>query len=501
MKHAVAAGAALLLAGGLAPAVSPVGVAAAADHSVLPFDFDADGSADLAIGVPGEGLRGKRDAGALQVLYGSASGPTARDQLWHQGRTGVKGAVEPYDMFGYTRASGDFDADGYADLAIGIPGEDLRGVRDAGAVQVLYGSPRGLTARDQVWHQGKKGVPGSNERKDHWGSRLAAGDFDGDGHADLAIGAIGEGVGDAQRAGAVTVLRGSSSGLTAAGARTIRQGKDGLPGQLQDHKGFGAGLVAGDLSGDGRDDLVIKVQTRGSPFNLSSGPGEPPVPAVHVLLGGASGLVVSGSQYFTATDLGLPPAMDGGQTLSDLNGDGSADLALSAFEFPVGSVKIAVLHGHADGVHPAPLPAAGTPGVQDAVWSIPYRLVGSADDVAQNLVSGDLTGDGNADLALATGSTVEVILGTGSGLGTTSLDWAVGSWSRHMAALPLSGGSHDWLVVGDPNAVVGDHRVGQVSVLQGTEAGQPGPSTVWHQDSRGIKGSAERDDSFGMVSG
>ena len=120
---------------------------------------------------------------------------------------------------------------------------------------------------------------------------------------------------------------------------------------------------------------------------------------------------------------------------------------------------------------------------------------------AQNLGSGDLTGDGNADLALAKKSSVEVILGTGSGLGTTSLDWEVGSWGRNMAALPLSGGSHDWLVVGDPSAVVGDDRVGQVSALQGTKAGQSGPFTVWHQDSPGIKGAAERSDSFGFVSG
>ena len=505
MRHAVVVGAALVLVGGLAPVMSPVraeATAVTADDAVLAFDFDGDGYVDLAVGVPGEGLRGRRDAGAVQVLYGSPSGPTARDQLWHQGRKGVKGAVESRDMFGYVRASGDFDADGFADLAIGIPGEDLGAVQDAGAVQVLYGSSRGLTARDQVWHQGRSGIPGSNERADFWGSRLAVGDFDGDGFADLAIGSIGEGIGNAQRAGAVTVLRGSSSGLAAAGARSIRQGKDGLPGQPEEHEGFGTSLLAGDVNGDGRDDLVIKVQRTGSPWNSWSGPGEEPVPAVHVLLGAASGLVVPGSQYFTAPDLGLPPAMNGGQTLSDFNRDGFADLALAAFVFPGGSVRVAVLHGHVDGLHPAPLPDAGTPGVEDAVWSIPSALLGSADEAAQNLVSGDLTGDGNADLAVAQGPTVEVILGTGRGLGTTSLSWEVGSWSRYIAALPLSGGSHDWLVVGDHNATIGSDRyAGQVSVLRGTLAGQPGPMTVWHQDSPGIKGAAERQDSFGFVLG
>ncbi len=58
----------------------------------MPFDFDGDGYADLAVGAPGENVGGKRDAGAVHVLYGSASGPTARDQVWHQNRKGIKGS-------------------------------------------------------------------------------------------------------------------------------------------------------------------------------------------------------------------------------------------------------------------------------------------------------------------------------------------------------------------------------------------------------------------------
>ena len=138
--------------------------------------------------MSGEDLRGVKDAGAVQVLYGSAAGVTARDQLWHQGRKGIKNKLEKNDRFGQALASGDFDADGYADLAVGIPGEDIGKKRDTGAVQVLYGSPTGLTARDQVWHQGKPGVPGKSEAGDWFGGGLAVGDFDADGFADLAVG-------------------------------------------------------------------------------------------------------------------------------------------------------------------------------------------------------------------------------------------------------------------------------------------------------------------------
>ncbi|MDH3959019.1 MAG: integrin alpha, partial [Actinomycetota bacterium] len=104
----ISVGAALVLCGAVVPLTSPegAGVAVAAQGAAIPFDFDGDGYADLAVGVPGEDLRGKLNAGAVQVLYGSASGPTAHDQLWHQGRKGVKGAVEAGDFFGSALTSG-----------------------------------------------------------------------------------------------------------------------------------------------------------------------------------------------------------------------------------------------------------------------------------------------------------------------------------------------------------------------------------------------------------
>ena len=60
MRRAVAAGSALVLIGGVVAGVSPVGagVARAVDGGAMPFDFDGDGFADLAVGVPGADLRG-----------------------------------------------------------------------------------------------------------------------------------------------------------------------------------------------------------------------------------------------------------------------------------------------------------------------------------------------------------------------------------------------------------------------------------------------------------
>src|SRR6185503_13408667 len=84
-------------------------------------------------------------------------------------------------------AKGDFNGDGFADLAIGVPEEDTGGAEDAGAVNVIYGSASGLTATDpnvpapQFWSQNSTGISGASEAGDRFGAALASGDFNGDG--------------------------------------------------------------------------------------------------------------------------------------------------------------------------------------------------------------------------------------------------------------------------------------------------------------------------------
>ena len=152
-------------------------------------DFNGDGHADLAVGAPEEdlGAHGEiDDAGAVQVLYGSVSGLSANlpdDQLWTQDGLwtpngsvqDIKGGPETGDRFGAALATGDFNGDGYCDLAIGIPGEDISGVIDGGAVQVLYGSANGLSAtNNQLWTQDSDGVKFVAQSGDHFGNSLGA---------------------------------------------------------------------------------------------------------------------------------------------------------------------------------------------------------------------------------------------------------------------------------------------------------------------------------------
>ena len=476
----LACGAALVLVvGGVVPMASPV-VAATGGDAVMPYDFDGDGYADLTVGVAGEDLRGTKNVGAVQVLYGSASGVTARDQLWHQGRKGVKGVLERQDRFGWALASGDFDGDGYADLAIGIPFENVGKTKNAGAVQVLYGSRTGLTAHDQVWHQGKPGVPGVNEEEDLFGRDLAAGDFNGDGYAELAI-SLGE------DNGFVVILNGSTSGLASDGALRLRQGKAGLPSQPDGYEAFGRALATGDIDGDGSDDLAISVASEADNPHTVEIPGS----AVHVLLGSPTGVSATGSQYIVPADLGLPDYWQMGDTaLADFNGDGFDDLVLSS---NVSSATVAVLHGHADGLHPAALPAAGTPGT-DAKWAIQWWNDNYGPDVAP----GDLTGDGNPDLAVEIGRGVRVILGTAGGLGVADVTWPAGTFDgTEVAVLPLSGGTHAWLAVYTDNA----RQAGSVTVQRGAADGTLGSVEVWSQDSPGVKGGKESGDVFGASIG
>ena len=496
MKRGLLVGMGLVLVGGVVtPAVAPVGVdsaSAAVAGAAMPYDSDGDGYADLAVGVAGESVRGVPWAGAVQVMYGSAAGVTARDQLWHQGSKGIKNKLEKRDNFGAVRASGDFDADGYADLAVGIPHENLGTVRDAGAVQVLYGGPSGLTARDQVWHQGKPGILGNNESDDFFGYALAAGDFDADGDDDLAIGVRGESVGSISSAGRVVVLNGSPGGLSATGAQSWRQGQNGIASQPSGGEGFGAGLAVGDVNGDGHDDLAIKVEgeadSRPSYYRRNS--------AVNLLMGSPTGLTSTGSQYILAEDIvDVPDGFSFTLAFGDFNRDGRADLVLAAVE-PI----LAVLHGHPDGLHPAQLSQASTPG-EDAWWPVSgdFETWGT-----QDVAVGDVTGDGNADLVLGgEAHTVRLILGTDDGLGASYTSWTVdpegvpGAVYYFVDVCALSGGSHAWLVT-SPYYWNDPDPGGVVAVLRGTPDGGVGPVTKWSQDSPGIKGKAERGDGFGV---
>jgi len=192
-------------------------------------DFDCDGYEDLAVGAPSATVGATLVAGAVGVVYGSASGldPAHRQSFTRAsvifGETPLEG-----DAFGQELAAGNFDGDSFQgrpciDLAIASADLD----DNAGAVHVLYGGPAGLVdqpvvvnevtvVRASVFRLGQGGLPAAvspGPLGSLFGSSLAITRADGDRFDDLVVGAPG----DDDARGAVYVLQGSSEGAVTAG--------------------------------------------------------------------------------------------------------------------------------------------------------------------------------------------------------------------------------------------------------------------------------------------
>jgi hypothetical protein len=356
---------------------------------------------------------------------------------------------------GGSRASlaGDFDGDGFEDLVIAVEEESVRGDEAAGAVHVLYGSRAGPTARrDDLWHQDRRGIPGGAEEFDRFGSAVAAGDFDGDGRDDLAIGVRSEDMRGVSGAGVVHILYGTQTGLGRGGNQVWHRAKRGVNGGLGSD-GFGSALAAGDLDGDGRDDLAIGAPS--GEVAAVDGAGY-----VHVLYGTRSGLSARGDDVFHQDTPGI------------------ADDPGPAFEAFGSALAIA-----------------------DFGWS-------GADDLAIGVPDEDVDGSPNSGAA-------HVLRGTGRGATATGsqfwhqnvpdvegqIDSPTEFFGSSLAAANFGRGRRADLAVGVPgDAVSGVSNAGAVNVLYGG----PGGLTVdgdqlWHQAVSEVEGDLEIDDLLGFA--
>jgi hypothetical protein len=237
-------------------------------HAVAAGDFDADGLDDLAVGAP---FDGGSEAG-VYVFRGSAQGLTYSRRLspsllttrdYGDNPSGTVVTPSPDSEFGTALAVGDFDDDGYQDLAVGAPGV----ASDAGAVYIIGGSSTGLVLTAAQWlDQSEAG--GGVEAGDYFGASLAAGDFDGDGHDDLAVGTPYELL-DGDLAGVTSMFKGQD--LSGGARRLIGDGRlhqEMGPGTNTDGDAFGFALAAGNVDADNRDELFIG--TPGNAFNAGA---------------------------------------------------------------------------------------------------------------------------------------------------------------------------------------------------------------------------------------
>jgi hypothetical protein len=359
-------------------------------------------------------------------------------------------------------AVGDFNHDGFADLAIGASSDEIEGEAQSGSITVLYGSCDGLTAEgSQIWHQNSPGIDDEAEALDHFGDALITGDFNDDTYDDLAIGVPGEDIGLIPEPGAVHVIRGSNIGLTAINSQLLTQDTIGQGESAESSDAFGSALAAGHFNGDDFEDLAIGSPGEGFGDHISVG-------LVHVFYGFADGLFTSGSK----TD--APPAPQ--------------------------------------------IWYQDTPGIQ----GISERF----DDFGRALAAGDFDGDLVDDLAVGVpgedvnlvngggavntiyGSDAEGLTATGDQYWTENTPGVIGVAEEHdrfgfaLAAADYDADGADDLAVGSPGEGLGDiTSAGDLHVLYGDLGSglSAAGNQQWHQNIDGIHGVAEISDAFGYV--
>jgi YVTN family beta-propeller protein len=344
-------------------------------------DFNKDGYSDLAIGVPDEDIKSGeeniRNAGMINVIYGSASGLKSIDnQIWYQGHNGILDTSEPHDYFGSVLAVGDFNKDGYSDLAIGVPDEDIKigkeNIENAGMINVIYGSSLGLkAANNQIWYQGHNGILDTSEPHDYFGSALAAGNFGRDNADDLAIGVSSEDIMNKRNAGIINIIYGSNQpeGLKAANNEIWYQGHNGILETAEQDDGFGSALAAGDFNNTGFDDLAIGV------FNENI-VNKGTIGIINVIYGSITGLTSTGNQIWyqghngiLETELGPNRGGGFGRTLAAGNFDkGSTDDLVIGAPTGINFGTINVIYGS-----PTGLTSTG-----NQIWYQGYNGIGDA---------------------------------------------------------------------------------------------------------------------------
>ena len=477
----------------------------------------------IVAGAPLKTVHGKTKAGLASIFYCGTDGVTATyNHLLSQDSEGAEDQCEVEDYFGLRYASGDFNGDGFGDIAVGIPNEDIGAVHDAGAVQIFTSTERGLSAsiiQDQ-WIDPEMLSGIDTTENDLMGLGVTAGDFNGDGYDDLAVGIPRYDESDLIDAGIVLIFNGSGAGLLMNTFARFWQDTDGIGGAAESYDFFGNELGAGDFDGDGFDDLVVGVP--GEAIGDVSRAG-----CVNLIYGSAAGLTGTGSQIFwQGWNNEIKELAEAGDQFGsviatgDFNHDGYDDLAVSAVDEQLwgssGEVRagaVTILIGSAEGITTE----------NDLFFSATNPEDGSR--VGEALAVGDLNHDGYEDLIIGApgrhaggverSGEILINFGKSGGLSEINLEShhqddglipgtneEFDDFGAAIACADLNGDGFDDLAIGVPGETlekpISLTRAGAMITVYGSASGIVSQGArVWTFDSAGVEGDPAANDYFG----
>ena len=415
-------------------------------------DVNGDGYSDLVVAAHRYD-NGQTDEGMAYLYLGTAAGLSG-SPIW----TAESGQTAAF--FGrLVSAAGDVNGDGLGDVIIGAPQFD-NGAVDKGRTSLYLGAASGMGTA-ATWSAESDQASGS------MGASVAtAGDVNGDGYADVIVGAPGYTNGSSGEGRAFLYL-GASTGLSGVASWTAESD--------QANAGFGAVVAsAGDVNGDGYGDVLV-----GSPTydNGSTDEGR-----AWLYLGSAAGLSVGAAWTAEANQ----DAASFGEDLAaagDVNGDGYGDVVVGARTYQNGDVnegQACVYYGSSGGLMSSP--AWTAEGGSINAWF--GDSVGSA---------GDVNGDGYGDVVVGcsgcangalVGGRALVYLGSSAGLPTTP-NWTAESTqngslygSAVASAGDVNGDGYGDVIVGASNYNGGTAGQGRAYVYLGASTG-PAAAASW----------------------
>ena len=389
--------------------------------AVASGDVNGDGEADVIVGAPGVN-RVDVFSGANGTLLYSLDMPVP-----------VAGA-----QFGAAVAAGDVDGDGKADVIVGAPFENVGANSGQGRVYIFSGDTGALLDTLDTPNPGPSG---------NFGAAVAAGDFDGDGNADVAVGAPSETIAPNSSTGRVYLFSGADGSL----ARTFVTD----PGSAGE---FGVALAAGDVNADAHADIVIGAWLGTFVGNI------PVVGSYAYVFSGADGSQIRILQRpVYARDAKFGSAL----ATADTNGDGAADIIVG--DPPDGPFVLAGSAYVFDG-------ATGS-----LLWtlSMPPPVPAGTPSFGASVAGGDVDGDGKADAIIGSlpdafddpgVGRVSVFSGADGALlemlhAPTSPNQRVGvSFGAAVAAADVTGTGNAAVIAGAPNTWF-DSNPGQAYVF------------------------------------